>query len=91
MSRMERSAWILMDLIKPPISQGYMIRPEGPMPPPVVEVVSELGIFGVVIGDVDNIICNYQAGHMLRTKVATANEGGVAAGLGALDSPYLID
>ncbi|XP_073833539.1 glutathione synthetase-like isoform X3 [Musca autumnalis] len=91
MSRVERSAWILMDLIKPPISKGYMIRPGGSMPPPLVEVVSELGIFGVVIGDVDNIICNYQAGHMLRTKVATANEGGVAAGLGALDSPYLVD
>uniref|UniRef100_T1P883 Glutathione synthetase n=1 Tax=Musca domestica TaxID=7370 RepID=T1P883_MUSDO len=91
MSRVERSAWILMDLIKPPISKGYMVRPGGTMPPPLVEVVSELGIFGVVIGDVDNIICNYQAGHMLRTKVATANEGGVAAGLGALDSPYLVD
>ncbi|XP_075158568.1 glutathione synthetase-like isoform X1 [Haematobia irritans] len=91
MSRVERSAWILMDLIKPPVSKGYMIRPGGQMPPPIVDVVSELGIFGVVIGDVDNIICNYQAGHMLRTKVATANEGGVAAGLGALDSPYLVD
>lgn len=28
---------------------------------------------------------------MLRTKLSTADEGGVAAGLGALDSPYLID
>ncbi|XP_065363334.1 glutathione synthetase-like isoform X2 [Calliphora vicina] len=91
MSRVERSAWILMDLIHPPVSKGYMIRPGGTMPPPIVEVVSELGIFGVVIGDVDNIICNYQAGHMLRTKISTANEGGVAAGLGALDSPYLVD
>ncbi|XP_037938255.1 glutathione synthetase-like isoform X2 [Teleopsis dalmanni] len=91
MSRFERSAWILMDLIHPPISRGYMIRPSGPVPPPVVDMVSELGIFGVIIGDVDNIICNYEAGHMLRTKLSTANEGGVAAGLGALDSPYLID
>ncbi|XP_046802517.1 glutathione synthetase-like isoform X1 [Lucilia cuprina] len=91
MTRVERSAWILMDLIQPPVTKGYMIRPGGPMPPPVVDVVSELGIFGVIIGDVDNIICNYQAGHMLRTKISTANEGGVAAGLGALDSPYLVD
>ncbi|KAL9873870.1 glutathione synthetase-like isoform X2 [Glossina fuscipes] len=91
MTRVERSAWILMDLIKPPISRGYMIRPGGHMPPPIVDVVSELGIFGVIIGDVDNIICNYQSGHMLRTKLSTANEGGVAAGLGALDSPYLVD
>ncbi|KAH8272281.1 hypothetical protein KR044_006894 [Drosophila immigrans] len=91
MTRVERSAWILMDLIHPPLSQGYMVRPAGDMPPQIVDMVSELGIFGVVIGDADNIVHNYQAGHMLRTKLSTANEGGVAAGLGALDSPYLID
>ncbi|KAH8396104.1 hypothetical protein KR222_003470 [Zaprionus bogoriensis] len=91
MSRVERSAWILMDLIHPPLSQGYMVRPGSEMPPKIVDMVSELGIFGVVIGDADNIVHNYQAGHMLRTKLSTANEGGVAAGLGALDSPYLID
>ena len=28
---------------------------------------------------------------MLRTKLAEVNEGGVAAGLGALDSVYLVD
>ncbi|EDW05859.2 glutathione synthetase isoform X1 [Drosophila mojavensis] len=91
MSRVERSAWILMDLIHPPLSQGYMIRPGSDVPPQIVDMVSELGIFGVIIGDADHIIHNYQAGHMLRTKLSTANEGGVAAGLGALDSPYLID
>ncbi|XP_034118156.1 glutathione synthetase isoform X1 [Drosophila albomicans] len=91
MTRVERSAWILMDLIHPPLSQGYMVRPGSEMPPQIVDMVSELGIFGVVIGDADNIVHNYQAGHMLRTKLSTANEGGVAAGLGALDSPYLID
>lgn len=34
---------------------------------------------------------NRQVGHMLRTKLSDADEGGVAAGLGALDSPYLVD
>ncbi|XP_017111649.1 glutathione synthetase-like isoform X1 [Drosophila elegans] len=91
MSRVERSAWILMDLIHPPLTKGYMVRPGGDMPPQIVDMVSELGIFGVVIGDAEHIVHNYQAGHMLRTKLSTANEGGVAAGLGALDSPYLID
>ncbi|XP_034481995.1 glutathione synthetase isoform X1 [Drosophila innubila] len=91
MTRVERSAWILMDLIHPPLTQGYMVRPGSDMPPQIMDMVSELGIFGVVIGDADNIVHNYQAGHMLRTKLSTANEGGVAAGLGALDSPYLID
>ncbi|KAJ8925857.1 hypothetical protein NQ315_009709 [Exocentrus adspersus] len=86
----ERTAWILMERIQPPLSTGYMVRPGGPNPPPICEMVSELGIFGVVIGDSDKILVNKQVGHMLRTKVSTANEGGVAAGLGALDSPYLI-
>lgn len=44
-----------------------------------------------VCRDSEKILVNKQVGHMLRTKVSTANEGGVAAGLGALDSPYLID
>lgn len=30
-----------------------------------------------------------QAGHLLRTKAATSDEGGVAAGFAVLDSPYL--
>lgn len=36
--------------INPPISQGYIVRPGGPNPPKLVDVVSELGIFGVIIG-----------------------------------------
>lgn len=34
---------------------------------------------------------NEYAGHMLRTKLSSVNEGGVAAGLGALDSVFLFD
>ncbi|XP_049537842.1 glutathione synthetase-like isoform X2 [Anopheles darlingi] len=92
MSEEERSAWILMERIFPPLSTGYMIRPDaGTAPPTPVQLVSELGIFGAIIGSKDKILYNRQVGHMLRTKLSTANEGGVAAGLGALDSPYLID
>ncbi|EDS33759.1 glutathione synthetase [Culex quinquefasciatus] len=87
----ERSAWILMERIFPPLSKGYMVRPGGKMPPEIVNLVSELGIFGAIIGTKDNVVYNKQVGHMLRTKLSSANEGGVAAGLGALDSPYLID
>ncbi|XP_049825691.1 glutathione synthetase-like isoform X1 [Aethina tumida] len=87
----ERAAWILMDRIRPPITKGYLVRAGGPNPPPVSEMVSELGIFGVVIGDSQKILVNRQVGHMLRTKMSDANEGGVAAGSGALDSPYLVD
>lgn len=80
-----------MERINPPLSTGYIVRPGGPDIPELVDLVSELGIFGVIIGDSTKIYSNRQVGHMLRTKVSTANEGGVAAGLGALDSPYLID
>jgi hypothetical protein len=37
------------------------------------------------------VIANQQVGYMLRTKLSDADEGGVAAGSGALDSPYLSD
>lgn len=50
MTPLERSAWILMERIFPPVSRGYMVRPDGPASPPIVDLVSELGIFGVIIG-----------------------------------------
>nr|CAD7461892.1 unnamed protein product [Timema tahoe] len=87
----ERTAWILMERISPPIQTCYIVRPGQDGLPPLSDLVSELGIFGVIIGDKDNIIVNKQVGHMLRTKLSSADEGGVAAGAGALDSPYLID
>ncbi|KAL0861287.1 hypothetical protein ABMA27_008848 [Loxostege sticticalis] len=87
----ERAAYILMERILPPLVAGYVVRPGAPVPPPITDLVSELGIFGVIIGTKDKIFSNKQVGHMLRTKLADANEGGVAAGLGALDSPYLLN
>ncbi|XP_050552383.1 glutathione synthetase [Spodoptera frugiperda] len=84
----ERAAYILMERILPPLVND---RPGATMPPPVVDLVSELGIFGVIIGTNEKIFHNRQVGHMLRTKLADADEGGVAAGLGALDSPFLVD
>uniref|UniRef100_A0A182NGR7 Glutathione synthetase n=1 Tax=Anopheles dirus TaxID=7168 RepID=A0A182NGR7_9DIPT len=91
MSSAERSAWILMERIVPPVSTGYIVRPGGPSPPPLVQLTSELGIFGTIIGSKDEVLYNRYGGHMLRTKLSSSNEGGVAVGSGALDSPYLID
>jgi len=85
----ERNAYILMDRIQPPVTRNYMIRPGSE--PQLVDVISELGIFGYVIGDKDKIVSNKQVGHMLRTKLSHVDEGGVAAGLGALDSVFLRD
>lgn len=35
-------------------------------------------------------ILNKAAGHLLRTKTASSDEGGVATGYAVLDSPYLV-
>jgi len=85
----ERNAYILMERIAPPSTKNYMVRPG--QPPRLVDCISELGIFGYVIGDHEKIVTNKQVGHMLRTKMSHVNEGGVAAGLGALDSVLLVD
>lgn len=77
-----------MEKIIPPVQSNYLIRANSEVK--CADIVSELGIYGVVIGDENNIIANRQVGHMLRSKVSTANEGGVAGGAGALDSPYLV-
>ncbi|XP_015592883.1 glutathione synthetase isoform X1 [Cephus cinctus] len=90
-NKQERVAWILMDRIDPPLQINYQIRPGSDTDTELKELVSELGIFGVIIGDEKTVLINRQVGHMLRTKIATADEGGVASGLGACDSPYLID
>jgi len=50
----EQTAWILMERIIPPVEKGYIIRPDGPEIPQIVDLVSELGIFGVVIGKYGN-------------------------------------
>eukprot|EP00092_Neocalanus_flemingeri_P009940 GFUD01010718.1.p1 GENE.GFUD01010718.1~~GFUD01010718.1.p1 ORF type:complete len:482 (+),score=144.35 GFUD01010718.1:71-1516(+) len=86
----ERNAYILMDRIQPPITTNYMVRP-GQAKAQLVDVISELGIFGYVIGDKNSIHTNKYVGQMLRTKLSHVDEGGVAAGLGALDSVYLVD
>ncbi len=45
----ERDAYILMDRIHPPKTLNYMVRP-GFKEPMLKEVISELGIFGYIIG-----------------------------------------
>ncbi|KAG8240409.1 hypothetical protein J437_LFUL003123 [Ladona fulva] len=45
----ERCAWILMERITPPVQRCYLIHPNTPEPI-FTDVVSELGIFGVIIG-----------------------------------------
>lgn len=87
-SSKQREAYILMERIKPPPIQNYIIcRDERAK---FCQLVSELGIFGVILGNKDNILQNYEAGHLLRSKQVDSDEGGIAAGFGALDTPFLI-
>lgn len=87
----ERSAYILMDRIMPPMSKGFIIRPGQEFSSKSSDLVSELGIFGVIIGTREKVLYNTQGGHILRTKLSDSNETGVNAGLGVLDTPYLFD
>nr|XP_034189717.1 glutathione synthetase-like isoform X1 [Osmia lignaria] len=89
----ERSAWILMDRFYPPVQKSYIVRAQNEPFNNYLrffDVVSELGVYGVVIGDREKILYSEEVGHVLRTKPSNENEGGIAAGIGAIDSPYLI-
>lgn len=46
----ERTAWILMERIWPPITKGYIVRPGGTDTPDLVDLISELGVYGVILG-----------------------------------------
>ena len=56
-----------------------------------VESLSELGIYSTFVRQGSAVLLNRAAGHLLRTKAATSDEGGVAAGFAVLDSPLLVD
>ena len=86
---------ILMELIEPPALRNSIFR-NGEVKSG--EVIGELGVYGVCLwrhggGDkeVREILENWEAGHLLRTKGRESEEGGVAAGFGAVDSICLID
>ncbi|KAJ3047873.1 hypothetical protein HDU99_009339 [Rhizoclosmatium hyalinum] len=88
LSATERNAYILMELIKPPPARNLLVRNGEILD---AEVVSELGIYGIWISGEGGVVYkNEVAGHLLRTKVADSNEGGVAAGFAVLDSPLLV-
>jgi len=82
------AAYILMQRIFPKASLAYLVRGgichEG-------LVISELGIYGAYLRNKDKVVINEQSGYLMRTKVSSSDEGGVAAGFAVLDSLYLTD
>lgn len=83
----ERSAYILMERINPPLIPNCILRRD--TKPEITNIICELGIFGIILGNKEDIFVNNLAGHLLRSKSVDSAECGVAAGFGALDSPYL--
>lgn len=86
----ERNAYILMELIKPTPVYNYLISPNESISGKEREqIISELGIFGTIIGDDQKVYYNSESGYLLRSKNLSANEGCVSMGLGTIDSPLL--
>lgn len=81
------AAYVLMQRIKPSSNKSTLIR-NGKFSEQ--ETLSELGIFGVYLRVQGDVVVNECVGHLVRTKVSTSDEGGVAAGYAVLDTPYLI-
>lgn len=84
----ERAAYILMQKIRPPPFESLFVR-DGQVLHGAA--VYELGVYGVFLGDGEGrVLLNESVGHLLRTKLATSHEGGVAAGFAVLSSPLLM-
>ncbi|KAJ6354008.1 hypothetical protein OIU76_002941 [Salix suchowensis] len=82
----EDAAYILMQRIFPAVSLTFLVR-EGICHKD--HAVSELGVYGAYLRNKEKVIVNEQCGYLVRTKVSSSNEGGVAAGFAVLDSIYL--
>uniref|UniRef100_A0A914HKP7 Glutathione synthetase n=1 Tax=Globodera rostochiensis TaxID=31243 RepID=A0A914HKP7_GLORO len=87
----ERAAHILMERLRPPVVKNYMVRPAEEVHE-ISNVVSELSIYGYLLGNSTDmsVLLNKREGYMVRSKGENSNEGGVQAGGGAHDSPYLV-
>ncbi|KAJ7374658.1 hypothetical protein OS493_004999 [Desmophyllum pertusum] len=68
----ERSKFILMDKIQPPIAKNYIVRAELDKPV-LADVLSEIGCFGILISRGDEVMVNREVGHLMRTK-STAHQ-----------------
>ena len=80
------SAYILMQRIFPPANRTLCLR-RGELAE--LDTLSELGVYGGYLRVGETVVLNEVGGHLLRTKAATSDEGGVAAGYAVLDSPLL--
>ncbi|GAA5968174.1 hypothetical protein JCM3765_003692 [Sporobolomyces pararoseus] len=91
-----KEGYILMELIEPPPKMNQFLVKAGEETGKLCDVVSELGIYGVVLLKEDlgkggcSLLKNETVGHLLRTKGRESDEGGIAVGFSVLDSPLLV-
>ncbi|KAE9547815.1 hypothetical protein FO519_008974 [Halicephalobus sp. NKZ332] len=87
MTNDELAAHILMERIHPMAVKNVLIRPLQPVS--IDNVVSELGVFGHLLGDGEEVLECKSGGFLMRTKGEEVNEGGVSVGVAVIDSPFL--
>jgi glutathione synthase len=80
-------AFILMQRIRPALNRALFMRAGVAAP---ADALCELGVYSVFLSVRGQAVRNEAVGHLLRTKTADSNEGGVAAGFAVLDSPMLV-
>ncbi|GAA5902808.1 glutathione synthase [Sporobolomyces salmoneus] len=93
-----KEGYILMELIEPPRGMTQVLVKAGEEEGRRADVVSELGIYGVMLlkekkeeeGGGCEELRNETVGHLLRTKGRESDEGGIAVGFSVLDSPVLV-
>lgn len=89
-NRAERDAYVLMERIWPRSQPQCLVKANTAIGP-TQDIISELGIFGAVLGDNQNLMFNREAGFVLRSKLPSSDEVGIAAGFGILDTPLLFE
>nr|CDS27752.1 glutathione synthetase [Hymenolepis microstoma] len=89
MGKPEANAYILMERFEPPLIENCVVGADY-APPIMRKMVSELGIYGILLSDGKVEMMNDHAGHLLRTKFVGVDEGGVVTGFASLDTPLLV-
>ncbi len=92
-----KERYIAMERLRPVESKNYIISSKyhsNLIKSPdlkKISITNELGVFGVLVRDEQNVYINETCGYCLRSKPSKDNECGVMCGSGALDSIYFCD
>ncbi|KAI3410498.1 hypothetical protein GPALN_004599 [Globodera pallida] len=91
MAPADRDFYYLTEKLRPMVIKNHFVRPN--MAPTLnLDATPELGIFGCLLGNMETGKVSYfsRTGHMMKSKLANVDEGGVWKGFSVYDSPYLV-